>query len=1286
MERKTSKEISQQKESHYIASSSNEGKKSAIEKQGKPLREISCEIPKKDSMSRLINQQNFLLSLDENGNAALDEDCLFYAPVYSNLIVKILNGSRVSKNACLVLSKPVFVPGILAEDAVEQNEISEKNNSDNSGIRGEEEQKQMETDGKESTDQAKLKIDYENLFEMKNNKIFLSIGELKEISKYYNLSDNFNLENFEDNKDDNTNKKHLSGNRDSEASVKLNRLKENFDPEKIKAFENHLVFPITYDTDIYFVIPCIIPGPLTFFLLYEPNNSFLSRANNYSNNDNCNMKNNLANNSSKINNLIEIASNNNYSKNESDKNCRSALNPLISRVNIQSNEITILIEPKVKIGGKAYDVESLSIQTILSKSLGTINEWDNYFQEASLLNYNFVHFTPVQVLGKSDSLYCIKDQTEINDVLFDMKLSKEEKYFRLKKKVEYLKDKYRIKCLIDIVLNHTAIYSEWLLKHPEAGYNLENCPHLTAAYELDKLILDYSQRFAEKKVSTKSAPFVNNENDLNDLISELSNEIYRKNFEEYFLVSIENNIEEFISFYKSYKKNFEQYLNKKKYLASKLIEKKLNFNSENDIYQIILESADNYGASRHGVNINCEFISILLIKEGFSESQFLAEVKKYLNRLNEDWKTKCKEFLNRAIENVKACIRYEFIQLKRFRVTDRKRLVENYFTTFEPNNKKAIFACNGWLFGVNDPTVNFAKYGFWNYFNRSIVIWGDCVKLNYEEKFDDSDYLVKHMTEYVVGMAKIFDGFRLDNAHSTPISLAEHLMRKAREANPNLIIIAELFTGVKEREIEFVNKIGINMLIREIIYCWNTDDLCENLYKFGGGKERILGKLNAESSMILDSQNVMKYEKLQGRKPKSIMFDITHDNPTLHEKYSNLGLNLTFLCCNSMIGSSIGSTRGFDQLFPYQPSVVKEKRPYHHDNENFEDILSKHKDILGDYSYPNIEDHQGDIDENGDFLSEKNERLKSRKGNNLGPTLVEYNKKHCQGGKKYKELIDVPQDANDEEFLNEKIKDNENIIVFEFNPSNSGINYTPNKVCLVISSNNWKPDIILEKVSNDLWQTKLKLNEGTYEYKYIIDSHHWVHDRTKLTVKGSLNFINNQISIGPFGLEQSKNINKSNANTGNNSSGNINIKFSDFELNYKDLKYVRREMNYMRRFISEKSTPSFSEFFIHKDRDILLIYRNLNRSSLEYKCRLIDFDGFALICRSGFDKNPGNGISSRIELPGIISELVFFSTINIPNFDINTIRTNPKLIGVDSNCLFSKNMKHLWQIANITRV
>jgi glycogen debranching enzyme len=65
-------------------------------------------------------------------------------------------------------------------------------------------------------------------------------------------------------------------------------------------------------------------------------------------------------------------------------------------------------------------------------------------------------------------------------------------------------------------------------------------------------------------------------------------------------------------------------------------------------------------------------------------------------------------------------------------------------------------------------------------------------------------------------MAYVADGFRLDNTHSTPIHVGQYLLQAARCKNPNLFVMAELFTSSSKLDALFCTKLNINGLVREL--------------------------------------------------------------------------------------------------------------------------------------------------------------------------------------------------------------------------------------------------------------------------------------------------------------------------------------------------------------------------------------------------------------------------------------------------------------------------------------
>lgn len=169
--------------------------------------------------------------------------------------------------------------------------------------------------------------------------------------------------------------------------------------------------------------------------------------------------------------------------------------------------------------------------------MGPIDSWESYYEVVKKLDYNMIHLTPLQQRGISNSPYSIKDQ---------LKLSIKGDESDLQKSFKIMNEKYEIFGMIDIVWNHTACDSDWLMEHPDSGYNLENSPHLKVAFELDESILNFSSNLSNFGLSGD----LKNENDLLEMMIVFKDKhLPKSRLWEFFVINVsqaERQLEEYI--------------------------------------------------------------------------------------------------------------------------------------------------------------------------------------------------------------------------------------------------------------------------------------------------------------------------------------------------------------------------------------------------------------------------------------------------------------------------------------------------------------------------------------------------------------------------------------------------------------------------------------------------------------------------------------------------------------------------------------------------------------------
>lgn len=636
----------------------------------------------------------------------------------------------------------------------------------------------------------------------------------------------------------------------------------------------------------------------------------------------------------------------------------------------------LVCPPSLAINDQFLPLNSIALESVVSKWLGPRSDWDGIFEEIKKKGYNMIHFTPLQERGHSNSPYSIYDQLTYDPSLF----KDTEDVLQLTKKLQ--KDKGLLS-ITDIVFNHTADNSQWLRDHPDAGYNKQTAPHLTSAIELDGLLLDFSKRLTELGYQTS----LNNVQDLLKIMEGIKEHVLAKlKLWEFYAIDVKGTLKEIDLNWENMSMNLRKIEIDEEIKNS--LPKLAEFASQSSAIFTLRHRHDNK------VDLN-EFLSILNSVYNFKS---LEEVKErsqmVLDEMNvpryREYDTDVEFILEQLFNRIKY-LRIDEHGPRLGEITPESPLTEPYFTRFKANDGEEYqLANNGWIWNGN-PLIDFASDRTKSYLLREVIIWGDCVKLRYGTKPEDSPYLWERIENYVVQNARVFDGFRIDNCHSTPLHVGEYFLDVARRENPNIYIVAELFSGSEEMDNLFVERLGISSLIREAMQAWSVDELSRLVHRHAGLPIGSFQPLPLDDFAYPPESKIGEFVKsiqslseikipriLKPTRTHALFMDCTHDNETPYDKRT-VEDTLPNAALVSLCYTAVGSVFGYDECYPHLLDVVGEKREYTYGKGigEVKSKLYKLRKSISDSSFV-PEDHEMHVHHEGQYITLQ--RLNSKSG------------------------------------------------------------------------------------------------------------------------------------------------------------------------------------------------------------------------------------------------------------------------------------------------------------------
>ncbi|KAL7629481.1 bifunctional 4-alpha-glucanotransferase/amylo-alpha-1,6-glucosidase [Parahypoxylon ruwenzoriense] len=607
------------------------------------------------------------------------------------------------------------------------------------------------------------------------------------------------------------------------------------------------------------------------------------------------------------------------------------------------------VAPRLSLDGRPLPLPALSVFSVISKFMGKYpTDWEKHLRGISGRGYNMIHFTPLQTRGASNSPYSLYDQLGWDPECFP----RGEK--DVQQMVNSLEHNHSLLSLTDIVLNHTAHNTRWLLEHPEAGYNLITAPWLESAYVLDTQLLVFSSKLEDLGYPRE----LQSTDDLMNIMDGIKKHVISETcLWEYYALDVDRDVDTAVESWIAGKLSVPAGScgGDLDNLKEASVEEQAKYLVQNGLL-----GNDRLGERfRRSINpkISAALIAALFGKyrDEADEAAIRSKLIQILDVANvsfyEEYDKEIGETLQQLFNRIKY-VRLDNHGPKLGPIDEKNPLIETYFTRLNKSEasdrakpEELVLVNNGWVWSGNALVDNAGPQSR-VYLRREVIIWGDCVKLRYGNGPQDSPWLWEHMTNYTRMLAKYFAGFRIDNCHSTPLHVAEHILDEARRVRPNLYVVAELFTGSEEMDYVFVKRLGLSSLIREAMQAWSTAELSRLVHRHGGrpigsfevdeiSKGGLASAPTSPGPNGYSTREVIR--RIKAVPVQALFMDCTHDNEVPAQKRDARDTlpNAALVC---MCSSATGSVMGYDEIYPKLIDLVSETRLYTSESSSVKEV------------------------------------------------------------------------------------------------------------------------------------------------------------------------------------------------------------------------------------------------------------------------------------------------------------------------------------------------------------